>query len=221
MGCGSSLSSTDEEREAAHESRRISRDLASDGAREKAVTKLLLLGAGDSGKSTIMKQVKLLHSDGFTREDLLGARPAVLQNVLASMRALLEAILETGGKFAMQENENNCRKEQPLNDPFLQDERSSEVSFSLDRYRLVLDSSSSPSSSSSLDASFPALLLPALRSLWRDETVRECYELRRHLLHVQDSAQYFFDNMDRIFAPNYLPSRYVHKYCILHYRSAP
>jgi predicted kinase len=32
-------------------------------------TKLLLLGAGESGKSTFAKQMKILHMEGFTPED--------------------------------------------------------------------------------------------------------------------------------------------------------
>ena len=29
-----------------------------------------LLGAGESGKSTLVKQMKIIHSDGFTEEEL-------------------------------------------------------------------------------------------------------------------------------------------------------
>lgn len=33
--------------------------------------KLLLLGAGESGKSTIAKQMVILHKDGYSKEDCL------------------------------------------------------------------------------------------------------------------------------------------------------
>ncbi len=125
MGCRVSMSA--EEKEAAAESRsdgrkrsefpyaliyqlnewknrKISRDLARSGAVDQSVTKLLLLGSGDSGKSTILKQVKILHSDGFSREELLGALPVVRQNALDSMRALLESVEEEGDFFKMPEN---------------------------------------------------------------------------------------------------------------------
>ncbi len=49
----------------------------------------------------------------------------------------------------------------------------------------------------------------ALSALWRDPVVRDCYELRRHLLQVQDSAQYFFDNVERIFVQDYIPTKYT------------
>jgi len=53
--------------------------------------KLLLLGTGESGKSTIAKQMKILHTDGFTKGELLSFRPVVFNNTLTSMRTLVQA----------------------------------------------------------------------------------------------------------------------------------
>lgn len=46
---------------------------------------------GESGKSTIFKQLKILHCNGFTQEDRLQKRPLVMQNTLESIHALITA----------------------------------------------------------------------------------------------------------------------------------
>jgi len=53
------------------------------------ILKILLLGAAESGKSTLVKQMKIIHSDGFTYGELCAFRPTVLDNLLASMKYVL------------------------------------------------------------------------------------------------------------------------------------
>ena len=50
---------------------------------------LLLLGAGESGKSTVFKQMKVLNQGGYTKDELKGFRPIVHRNVLDGIQTLL------------------------------------------------------------------------------------------------------------------------------------
>jgi predicted AAA+ superfamily ATPase len=54
--------------------------------------KLLLLGAGQSGKSTFAKQMQIVHSNGFTKEERLTQRPVIYCNVLDAMKKLVQAV---------------------------------------------------------------------------------------------------------------------------------
>lgn len=48
--------------------------------------KLLLLGAGESGKTTILKQMKILHAKGFTEEDRRKETKLVRTNLLEAVK---------------------------------------------------------------------------------------------------------------------------------------
>lgn len=47
--------------------------------------------------------------------------------------------------------------------------------------------------------------IEAIQSLWADDGVMECY-LRRREYQLTDSAKYFFTNIERIGARDYLPT---------------
>jgi hypothetical protein len=54
------------------------------------------LGAGESGKSTVAKQMKILHTGGFTPEELTSYRPVVFNNTISSMKSLVSACEKLG-----------------------------------------------------------------------------------------------------------------------------
>lgn len=58
--------------------------------------KLLLLGTGESGKSTIVKQMKLIYGSGFSESDKRSMIPVVYNNTVSSMKALILAAHELG-----------------------------------------------------------------------------------------------------------------------------
>lgn len=58
--------------------------------RQDEVIKLLLLGAGESGKSTIFRQMKLLYGKKYTDEELRNMIPVVHANILSNILTVLQ-----------------------------------------------------------------------------------------------------------------------------------
>ncbi|KAG1090365.1 hypothetical protein G6F42_019715 [Rhizopus arrhizus] len=67
MGCCASVEESDSVGKLRNEE--IDGQLRMEKLNNKNEVKLLLLGAGESGKSTILKQMKLIHDGGFTPEE--------------------------------------------------------------------------------------------------------------------------------------------------------
>ncbi|CAG8454492.1 1661_t:CDS:2 [Dentiscutata heterogama] len=72
--------------------RRINKTIKEDEKRMKTEVKLLLLGAGESGKSTILKQMRLIHASGFNSTERETYRSIVFLNIMDSMSLVLEAM---------------------------------------------------------------------------------------------------------------------------------
>eukprot|EP00128_Syssomonas_multiformis_P017823 Colp12_sorted_trinity150504_noHs@15594 len=70
-------------------------DIDSEIKREKQARKnnvtLLLLGSGESGKSTFFKQLRILHNNGYSKAELEAMRSQVIDNVRNSILCLIQA----------------------------------------------------------------------------------------------------------------------------------
>jgi len=75
--------------------------LRSDRKRLNNEIKMLLLGTGESGKSTIAKQLKILHMDGFSKEELEGYKPVINNNVLTAFRNIILATQKFGDSASL------------------------------------------------------------------------------------------------------------------------
>ncbi|XKL65710.1 hypothetical protein PGB90_009130 [Kerria lacca] len=95
MGCAVSSG----EKEAVERSKKIDKDLRADGEKAAKEVKLLLLGAGESGKSTIVKQMKIIHETGYSKEECEQYRPVVYSNTIQSLMAIIRAMGQLGIDF--------------------------------------------------------------------------------------------------------------------------
>uniref|UniRef100_A0ACB8F4R0 Guanine nucleotide-binding protein G(T) subunit alpha-2 n=1 Tax=Sphaerodactylus townsendi TaxID=933632 RepID=A0ACB8F4R0_9SAUR len=54
------------------------------------------MSAGESGKSTIVKQMKIIHQDGYTKEECLEFKSVIYGNILQSILAIVRAMITLG-----------------------------------------------------------------------------------------------------------------------------
>lgn len=170
MGCNQSA----ELKEATARSKAIDAKLRSEGESAAREVKLLLLGAGESGKSTIVKQMKIIHDNGYTKDDCLQFKPVVYSNTIQSMLAIVKAMDGLKIEFADPEN--------------------------VSRAKLLSEMAGSQE-----EADFTPEVLATLRALWADDGLKECFGRSREY-QLNDSAGYLLDALDRIGAPDYVPT---------------
>lgn len=99
--CGSKLSAEDQA--ALERAREIDRKARAMQEEEESVVKLLLLGTGDSGKSTIFKQMKLLYGEGYSNDELRRSAMYIYANCVEGMKTLILAAEHLGINVAAKE----------------------------------------------------------------------------------------------------------------------
>ncbi|XP_034567927.1 guanine nucleotide-binding protein G(o) subunit alpha-like [Notolabrus celidotus] len=166
---------TEEGKKAKLQSSKIEQDLCEQARNEINVVKILLLGAAESGKSTLIKQMKIIHSHGFSTHDLISFKPAVLDNLLTSMKFVLRGMGILRINLANKSNKKHARS--------------------------VLSCSQCLGD----DQELLPFVAHAFCALWSDQGVRAAAS-RGYEFELNDSALYFFENMNRIITPKYIPT---------------
>ncbi|XP_041672837.1 guanine nucleotide-binding protein G(o) subunit alpha-like [Cheilinus undulatus] len=166
---------TEEGKKAKLQSSKIEQDLCEHARTEMNVVKILLLGAAESGKSTLIKQMKIIYSHGFSKQELSSFKPAVLDNLLTSMKFVLRGMGMLRINLASKKNKTHARS--------------------------ILSCSHCLGDNQEL---LP-FVAHALCALWSDQGVRVA-AARGYEFELNDSALYFFENMNRIIAPKYVPT---------------
>ncbi|XP_073980145.1 guanine nucleotide-binding protein subunit alpha cta [Rhodnius prolixus] len=111
--------------------------------------KLLLLGAGESGKSTFLKQMRIIHGIKFEPELVKEYQQVIYQNVVKGMKVLVDA-------------------RNKLNIPWEHSANSENGSYIL-KY----------DNSMTLDTRLFTHYAPTLYNLWKDSGIRRAFERRR------------------------------------------
>ncbi|CAG0921632.1 unnamed protein product [Notodromas monacha] len=155
------------------ESRKIEKQIKQDAPKFRRIVRLLLLGAGESGKSTFLKQMKIIHGFKFDPAAIREYHGIIYQNVIQGMKVLVDARNKLGIPWEFPENQVQADVLMLFKGP-----------------------------ASSMDEDTFLFYAACVQVLWKDGGIKTAFARRREFQLV-DSVKYFFDNLDRIARPGY------------------
>ncbi|XP_011437271.1 guanine nucleotide-binding protein G(q) subunit alpha [Crassostrea angulata] len=164
---------SDEAKEQRRINEQIEREIRRDKRNQRRELKLLLLGTGESGKSTFIKQMRIIHGSGYSDADRSGFIKIVYQNIFMAMQSMIRAMDTLNIPYSDPANEENSLLVRQAD------------------YETI--------------TTFDEPHVHAIKALWADEGIQECFDRRREY-QLTDSAKYYLDDVDRIANPNYLPT---------------
>lgn len=167
--------------------------------------KVLLLGAGESGKSTILQQLKILHQNGFSEGELLGYVPIIYNNLFEIGRDLINA----RERFGIDNQLDNLSDEEIgsfVNYNFSLDSKLQENN----KNKQIDDDDDDDDMISNLQSfKFPSEFVPILSKIWESPRTQELVNgPNSSQFYLMDSAPYFLEksNLLRITSDNYKPT---------------
>ncbi|KAI1929830.1 hypothetical protein LOZ58_000648 [Ophidiomyces ophidiicola] len=105
MGCSGSRELSPEERRAVKHNATLDRLIRMDKKTYDRTVKILLLGAGESGKSTIIKQMRIIHAGGFPEDERRQTRAVIYANMIVAFKILLDIMEAERISFDSKETE--------------------------------------------------------------------------------------------------------------------
>nr|XP_055031282.1 guanine nucleotide-binding protein subunit alpha-13-like [Misgurnus anguillicaudatus] len=163
-------------------SKEIDESLSREKTYVEKMVKILLLGAGESGKSTLLKQMRIIYGQDFDQRAKEEFRATIYSNVIKGIRVLVDA---------------REKLHIPWGDPDNQVHGETVMAF---------DTRSSMMAKEMVETKVFMNYLPSIRALWQDSGIQNAYDRRREF-QLGESVKYFLDNVDKLGEPDYLPSQ--------------
>ena len=173
MGCCTS----DEE---SSQDRAVNKELTGGMKEDSLIKKLLFLGSGGSGKSTLFKQLRSIHGKGFLSKDRIGFCDHIYSQIIGQMKTMLEF-------YELLQDE---QPELQLADLSADGKQAAEYMDYIRGDRDVNDE-----------------VADNVEVLWKEPVICEIWDNRAKLkIDFADSTAYFFDEVRRIADREYVPS---------------
>lgn len=168
----------DNNQESLH-NKQIEADLNESALVDRSSVKCVLLGAGECGKSTILKQMKILHLNGYNHNEKINYKYLIWKNTIEAMQILIKQCKHYNMNICDNNLYNNklYAKLQNINLNDINTDNKDINIFELGKY---------------------------IYMLWLDKTIQKIYD-RHSEYYIPDSSKYFLDKSNITFTIDYIP----------------
>ena len=151
--------------------------LKEEQARKSEEHHILILGCGEAGKSTFIKQMQIIHSDGLGNES---KRKEKMGTIVDN---IMEAILTLIREMSFVQKEDLYETEE-YSDALERLENISQTNFTIEDVRQRADD---------------------IKLLWESSPIQKTYE-RRNEFQIVECARYFLSKVHEVLHPDYVPT---------------
>lgn len=199
----------------------IERTMAEDKKADGEKVKLLLLGTGESGKSTIFKQMRIIYGSERSEEELRMFGVIVRSNTVVAVRKLCRLLNQLGLERKLDE-ESAVATAADMDDVSGMTPRQAYdqiVAYLVDNTATTqftegsretaqdwVGTSIRAGKAANYDAKLFLQHVEAIRVLWQSMTLKEVW-LKRSQANINDSHKEYLSDLTRIASPNYIPTR--------------
>ncbi|XP_036797927.1 guanine nucleotide-binding protein subunit alpha-13 isoform X2 [Oncorhynchus mykiss] len=146
---------TSNEAEQLRKSKEIDKGISRDKPYVKRLVKILLLGAGESGKSTFLKQMRIIHGQDFDQRAKEEFKATIFSNVIKGVRVLVDAREKLHIPWGEASNQRHGETMMAF------DTRSARMAHGMVETKVFLQ------------------YLPSIQALWADTGIQDAYDRRR------------------------------------------
>jgi len=141
-------------------------------------SRILLIGTGEAGKTTVMKQIQIFHDKGFTEEQKLDFKAIIYKQVIKNVKILIRESAKT--------------------------DNTATQTFDMERANRINQFEERIADSISFDIQVTPQLWEDLKEIWADKSIQETYNYNYKFI-LDDSTKYFLDKLDILSSKDYKP----------------